>query len=217
MSRGSSARLAREPAMSTRLCPALSPVARMAPTAAMGTMTSGRPRYQIPMYWATRGRMSSPAPRSRNRGSMVASPRAEHARESTSVNSSAALARRRALSVSPRPMRRAMTEEVPAISPIPKLVRVSTTGNVKVMAASSSAPSCATNQVSAMLNPMSAVRPHTIGVVRRTSSGRSGSRVREGAGVRAMAPAMLPRRGARCPCGGGAQSSPQSPSGQSRR
>jgi hypothetical protein len=93
-------------------------------------------------------------------------PTADSASEISAENASASVVRRRTRPSSPRPIARASTDEVPAIKPIPRLMITITTGKVKLMAASSGAPSWAQNQVSITLKDIIANTPQIIGLVR---------------------------------------------------
>ncbi len=95
-------------------------------------------------------------------------PMTESAMEISTENASASVVSRLTLAWSPRPMALAMTEEVPAMRPIPRLTITITTGKIKLMAASSGAPSWAQNQVSMTLKDIIARIPQIIGSVRLT-------------------------------------------------
>ena len=81
---------------------------------------------------------------------------------------------------SPSPIARAKTDEVPAPRPIPMLSIVITTGNVKLIAASSIAPNCATNQVSTTLKDIIASIPQIIGRVMARRCSPTGPSVSNG-------------------------------------
>ncbi len=93
--------------------------------------------------------------------------------EISTENASASVVSRLTRVWSPRPMALAMTEEVPAIRPIPRLTITITTGKMKLMAASSGAPSWAQNQVSMTLKDIIARMPQIIGTVRPTRCART--------------------------------------------
>src|SRR5690554_990865 len=111
-----------------------------------------------------RGITSGVAPKSRNKGSRTNQPRTHALTEISNVRLMASVARRRAVSASPSPRARAIAEEVPAPRPMLRLVRIMTTGKVKLSAASGARPKCAMNKVSTTFSDIVAINPQTIGI-----------------------------------------------------
>ena len=144
MSSGSSTRFKVMAPVMMRAGILVSPRARIDAFATIGTTRKTIPGYQMIMYSLMSGRTSSEAPSARNSGSIVSIPMA--ARTRTTMNASSRLSEdtRLTMSVSPRPIARETTETVPVLSPMATPKRTDTTGNVKLIAASSRVPNCDT-------------------------------------------------------------------------
>ncbi len=119
----------------------VSPVARMAPLPTIGITRKPTPTYHGTMYCRIRGRVSSPAPMARNSGSMVSRPAMQKRATTTLARARAWVVSRITCWRSPAPMAREITAAVPTASPSEMLMMTKTTGKVKLMAASSRAPS----------------------------------------------------------------------------
>ena len=99
-------------------------------------------------------------------------------REAATASVTASAARRRTSPMSPDPTTRAITDEVPAMRPIPRLVITMMIGKVKLIAARASEPNCATNQVSVTLKSIMPRIAHTMGTVMDTRCPATGPSVR---------------------------------------
>jgi hypothetical protein len=115
------------------------------------------------MYWPMSTIMSGEAPNTPNTGRIVSNPASATMTTRPFANSNPSVVKRHTRSGSPAPMARETTAVTPTPIPMEMLIMRNTTGNVKLIAASSRAPKRPTQNVSTTLKRITAKNPNAMG------------------------------------------------------
>ncbi len=147
----------------------VSPVALMTLLLTIGKTTKISPMYHMRMYCFTRGAVSSVAPIIPKTLSIVRSPATMNIATKNIDRARPSVVSLFTSFQSPFPMARETTEAAPTLRPSANLDSTSSTGKVKLIAASSRIPRRLTKKVSVRLNANMPTMPTAIGTVSEKS------------------------------------------------